>query len=67
MLQSVTFGAPVVNKQNCTRLAEEHSNWSYFSLFMSVTQVLGYSAGVPTRASLNSLNIHTYHRCTVVI
>ncbi len=67
MLQAVTFGALVVNKQNCTRLAEGHSSWSYFSLFMSMMQVLGYSAGVPTRASLNSPNIHTYYRCTVVI
>uniref|UniRef100_A0A672QQ69 Inter-alpha-trypsin inhibitor heavy chain H3-like n=1 Tax=Sinocyclocheilus grahami TaxID=75366 RepID=A0A672QQ69_SINGR len=33
----VTFGALAVNKQNCTHPAEEHSNWSYFSKFVSMS------------------------------
>ncbi len=36
-LQSVTFGALAVNKQNCVHLTEEHCSRSYFSLFMSMT------------------------------
>ncbi len=32
-----------------------------------ITQVPGYSAAIPTRTSLNSPNINTYYRCTVVI
>ncbi len=32
----ITFGALAVNKQNCTHPAEEHSNWNYFSKFMSM-------------------------------
>jgi len=35
-LQHLTFGALVVNKQNCMRLAEEHCSRSTFSLFMSM-------------------------------
>ncbi len=34
-LQSVTFGALVVHKQNYVHLVEEHCSRSYFSLFMS--------------------------------
>ncbi len=40
-LQSVTFGALVVNKQNCVRLAEEHCSRNYFSLFMSMMNHTG--------------------------
>ncbi|XP_059379795.1 26S proteasome non-ATPase regulatory subunit 9-like isoform X2 [Carassius carassius] len=40
-LQSVTFDALVVNKQNCLRLAEEHCSRSYFSLFMSMKNLKG--------------------------
>ncbi len=36
-LQSLTFGALAVNKQNCTHLVEEHCSRSYFSRFMSMT------------------------------
>ncbi len=40
-LQSVTFGALAVNKQNCMLLEEEHCSRSYFSLFMSMTNHAG--------------------------
>ncbi len=40
-MQSVTFGALAVNKQNCVRLAEKHCSRSYFSLFMSMTNQAG--------------------------
>ncbi len=40
-MQSVTFGALAVNKQNCVRLAEEYCSRSYFSLFMSMTNHAG--------------------------
>ncbi len=40
-LQSVTFGALAVNKQNCVSLEEEYSCWIYFSLFMSMTNHAG--------------------------
>uniref|UniRef100_A0A673LTD4 Thioredoxin-like 4A n=1 Tax=Sinocyclocheilus rhinocerous TaxID=307959 RepID=A0A673LTD4_9TELE len=39
----VTFGALAVNKQNCTHPAEEHSNRSYFSKFMSMAIHAGTS------------------------
>ncbi len=50
-LQSVTFGALAVNKLNCMRLAEEHCLPLCLCLWQ-ITQVLGYSAAVPTRTSL---------------
>jgi len=40
-LQSVTFGALTVNKQNCMRLAEESCGSSFFSLFMSMSSHTG--------------------------
>ncbi len=40
-LQSVTFGALAVNKQNCVRLVEKHGSRSYFSLFMSTINHAG--------------------------
>ncbi len=40
-LQSVTFSALAVNKQNCVRLAEEHCSRSYFSLLMSMMNHAG--------------------------
>ncbi len=33
-LRSVTFGALVVNKQNCMHLTEEHYSRSYFSVYV---------------------------------
>ncbi len=58
-LQSVTFGAIAVNKQNCVHLAEEHCSRSYFFLFMSMTNHAGTGLlrSVPPVPVWNSLNI----------
>uniref|UniRef100_A0A672Q021 ethanolamine kinase n=3 Tax=Sinocyclocheilus grahami TaxID=75366 RepID=A0A672Q021_SINGR len=52
---------------NCTHPAEEHSNRSYFSKFMSMAIHAGmcYSAAATTRPGYNSPNISTYYKCTV--
>ncbi len=61
-LQSITFGTALVLQKNIVAGAT-----SLGLCLWRITQVPHYSAAVPTRTSLNSLNINTYYRCTVVI
>ncbi len=65
-LQSITFGALAVNKNNCMHLAEEHCSRNYVSLFMSMTNHAGtglHHSGFHQYQS----EYKTYYTCTVVI